>query len=237
MMTNAKILWLLALPVALSAVARAQTVLMGWDVNGTTESATSLTAATFGSNVSQSSPSGVLSRGTGAASPGNVSSNAFGASGFTATTLDNAIAASDYFTFSITVNSGYAMTLSSLTIKLNDTTNGPTGGALFSSVGGFASSSAAIQSFTLTGNSSNDRSITLSTGSFSNLTGTVEFRIYAYGGAGSSSTDKLRVRDLSGNDLTISGTVSAIPEPATVATWLGAFALGAAVIAKSRRKR
>ena len=235
MKTDAKILWFLAASVALSAVACAQTTLVGWDVNGTTESATSLSAATFAPNVSQFSPSGVLARGAGAASPGNVSSNAFGASGFNATALDNAFSASDYFTFSITVNSGYAMTLSSLTIKLNETASGPTNGALFSSVGGFASGSAAIQSFALTGGTSNDQSVTLSTGSFSNLNGTVEFRLYAYGG-GSTSTDKLRIRDLSGNDLTISGTVSAIPEPGTVAAWLGAFALSAAVMARSCRK-
>ena len=230
------ILWLVALWVALTAMVRAQTTLVGWDVNGTTESATSLTAGTFDSNISQSSPSGVLSRGAGAASPGNAAGNSFGASGFTATTLTNAITAGDYFTFSITVNSGYAMTLSSLTMKLFDTTSGPTNGAVFSSVGGFASSGSAIQSFTLTGNANNDQSITLSAGSFSNLTGTVEFRIYAYGG-GSSSTDKMRIRDLSGNDLVISGTVSAIPEPETTGICFGAFALGAVMLMRGLRRR
>jgi hypothetical protein len=221
---------MVALALVSGNAAQGQTTLLGWEFTGVAESAVSVTATTVGSNIGTSAPSGILSRGSGAAAPGSPSSSAFGASGFTATDLSGALAASDYFTFSVTINSGSSMTLTSVVMRLFDTTSGPTNAALFSSVGGFTQSSAAIQTFALTGNANNDQSITLSSGSFSNLTGTVEFRLYAYGGSG-GSTDKLRFRNLSGNDLVLNGTVSvaAVPEPSTYAALCGAIALLAAI--------
>lgn len=212
-----------------------QTTLIGWNVNGVPEGATTLTATTFGTHISTSSPSGLLSRGPGASAPGSPSSNAFGASGFSATSLNNAIAAGDYFTFTLSADSGYSLSLSTVTLRLFNTTSGPTNAALFSSVGGFSSGSAAITSFSLTGNANNDQTITLSSGSFSNLTGTVEFRLYAYGG-GTSTTDKLRFRDLTGNDLTVTGTLSAIPEPSTYAAIAGAVSLLGTVYWRRRQR-
>jgi len=211
-----------------AAATQAQT-LIGWDVAGITESATSVTydSGTLGAHISTTSPSGVLSRGSGAAAPGSPSANTFGASGFNAANLGSALTNNDYFTFSISVASGYQMSLTSVSFKMSETTNGATNAALFSSVGGFSSAGMAIATWATPSGTTSDQSITLSGGSFSNLTGTVEFRIFAYGG-NSSSTDKFRLRNLSGDDLIIAGSVSAIPEPATYAALLGAASLAGA---------
>ncbi|MBI5380403.1 MAG: PEP-CTERM sorting domain-containing protein [Opitutae bacterium] len=225
---------LLLVFLACQPLGRAQTVLLGWDVNGTSEDALTLTATTRASQISSSGASGILSRGSGAALPGVPSSNAFGASGFTATSLTGAMSGNDYFSFSITVNDGYSLSLTSISMKMSDTTNGPTSAALFSSVGGFSSTSSAIQTWSLTGNASNDQTITLSSGAFTNLTGTVEFRLYGYGGD-TGTTDKLRFRNLAGNDLALCGTLSAVPEPSTYAALTGAAVF--AVTAWRRRRQ
>lgn len=213
----------------------AQTVLLGWDVNGTSESAASLTYSTIGAHIGSGAPSGLLARGSGAATPGSPSNNTFGAAGFTATDLSGALAANDYFTFSISVAAGFTMSLTSIGFKMSETPTGPTNASLFSSVGGFTSTASTISSWTLPAGTTSDQSIVLSSGSFSNLTGTVEFRIYAFGGGG-STTDKLRFRNLTGDDLIISGTVTAVPEPATtVAIVAGAALVGAALYRRRSR--
>ena len=210
--------------------------LLGWDVNGVEQSTATLNAITVENNISIISPSGVLSRGNGAALPGSTGSNMFGASGFTSASLADAITNNDYFTFSITVDSGYMMSLSGINFNMSETTSGPNNAALLSSVGGFTSR-AVVSTWPLPSSSNSDQSITLSALAFSNLTGTVEFRIYAWGG-GASTTDKYRFRNLSGNDLVISGSTSLapIPEPSTYAAILGGVAL-IGVVAVRRRKR
>jgi hypothetical protein len=209
--------------------------LIGWDVSNATESDSTLSSdiTTIDTNIS----SGILSRGAGAAAPGSPASKSFGASGFSATDLSGALTNGDYLTFSITVNSGFSMSLTSVAMKLFATTNGATGGALFSSVGGFSSTSDAISTFSINGNANNDQSISLSSGSFSNLTGTIEFRLYAFGGS-TGSTDKVRIRNLTGDDLVIVGTtaISAVPEPSTFAFLGGLATLGFAVVRRRSRR-
>ena len=228
----AAVLWLMAVRPS----GQAQTTIVGWDMNGVSEDVNMLGAATFATGIGATAPSGVLSRGAGAALPGLTASNAFGASGFSSASLSTALAGNDYFSFSFAVDTGYSVTLSSITLKMFATTNGPTNAALFSSVGGFASTDVAIQLWPLTGNANNDQTITLSSSAFANLTGTTEFRLYAYG-SGTASTDKLRFRNLTGNDLTLTGTVSAVPEPSVYASLTGAAAFAATLVFRSRRPR
>ncbi|MBW7894660.1 MAG: PEP-CTERM sorting domain-containing protein [Opitutaceae bacterium] len=232
--SHALILTLLSSSVSLAVYG--QPVLLGWDVNGVSEATASLSAGTVGANISTNSPSGVLSRGSGVGLAGSPLSNGFGASGFTSGSLADAITNNDYFTFSITVDYGYTMSLDSIIFKASETTSGPTNAALLSTVGGFNSESA-VSTWLLPSASNSDQSITLSALDFSHLTGTVEFRIYAWGGSGISTTDKYRFRDLTGNDLVISGTtaLAPVPEPSTYAAILGGVAF-VGVMAIRRRK-
>lgn len=214
-----------------SAVAAQAVTLSGWDVSPVSEDAASpLSAGTIAAGISNVAPSGQLSRGPGAGSPGNPASSVFGASGFDAGDLSLALSASDYFTFSIAPTSGNQMTLQNVIYKLSATTSGATGGALFSDVGGFASTADAISTFGITGGTNNDNSISLGA-SFQNLTGPVEFRLYFFGGGG-STTDKVRFRNLSGDDLIVDGTVGPIPEPSTLLCAL----FGAGLFAIRRRR-
>lgn len=215
--------------VGIAAVAAQGATLLGWEVTGGTESDASLAAVTVAPGISSTSPSGTLSRGAGAALPGSPAGNTFGASGFNAVDLAGALSADDYFTFSITPNGGNQMTLQSINYKLFATTSGATGGALFSSVGGFASTGAAISTFPISGNANNDNTIALGV-PFQNLSSAVEFRLYFFGG-GNNTTDKVRFRSLAGDDLIIDGSV--IPEPGTLLS----LAFGAGMLTFVRRRR
>ncbi|MEA3211543.1 MAG: trimeric autotransporter adhesin [Chthoniobacter sp.] len=213
----------------ITATAAQAATLLAWEVNNVTESAATLTAGTIAAGISGTASSGVLSRGAGAAPPGNAASNSYGASGFDATSLANALTAHDYFTFSIAPTSGNQMTLTNIAYNLLATTNGATGGALFSSIGGFATTALAISTFSISGGNTNDNSIPLGA-LFQNVSAPVEFRVYFFGGQ-SSSIDKVRFRDLSGADLTITGIVA--PEPSV----LMSVVLGFGVLAGFRRRR
>lgn len=210
----------------------AQVTLLEWDMSGVDQSTVTLTAGTVATNISSTSPSGVLSRGAGASLPGSTGSNNFGASGFDSASLAAAITANDFFSFSITVNSGFTMSLTNLEFNMQRTSGGPTNAAVMSSVGGFTDGSE-VSSYTVSSaTGGGDQSIVLS--SMSNLSGTVEFRVYGWGGGG-GTTDKFRFRNLSSGDLEITGTTaSAVPEPASFASLMGIFALG---FIKFRRRR
>lgn len=218
--------------------AGAQSVLLEWDMSGVDQSTATLAASVIASNISSSSPSGVLSRGAGAALPGSTGSNNFGASGFNSTSLADAITNGDYYTFSVTAASGFALNLSAIEYNMEITTSGPTNGALFSSVTGFGSANAIATYGISTSTGGGDQTVTM-TGltALQGVTGTVEFRIYAWGG-GSGTTDKFRFRNLSSGDLQISGTVvsSPVPEPAAYAALTAGIVLAGVVMRRKRRK-
>ena len=224
---------LLITPALFSQGLFAQITLLERDMSGVDQSTVTLTAGTLATNISLTSPSSILSRGTGAALPGGAGSNNFGASGFDAASLAAAITADDYFSFSITASSGFTMSLTNLEFNMQRTTSGPTNAAVLPSTGGFSDGSE-ISSYTVsTATGGGDQSIVLS--GMTNLSGSVEFRIYGWGG-GSGTTDKFRFRNLSSGDLEITGTTaSAVPEPASFAGMMGVFVLGFISVRRRRR--
>lgn len=206
-------------------------------MNGVDQSTATLSAFTVATGVNGTSPSGVLSRGAGAALPGSTGSNNFGASGFTATTLADAISNDDFFSFSITAAAGYELSLSSIEWNMQITTSGPTSGALFSSATGFTEGNDISSYAITTAEGGGDQTISLTDiTALQSITGTVEFRIYGWGG-GAGTTDKFRFRNLGSGDLLIAGTVSAapLPEPAAASLLAGVAVLTGAIATRRRR--
>ncbi|MEM7390910.1 MAG: PEP-CTERM sorting domain-containing protein [Verrucomicrobiota bacterium] len=129
-----------------------------------------------------------------------------------------------YLTISITVNPGFEMDLTSLDISERVTPTGPTTGEIRYSVDGFASSLGTgplNMSMTFT-----NQSLPLND---NNLTGTIEFRLYASGAANAMGAFQV-------DNIVLNGTIlpsgSSVPEPSTFALLAGSGIL----IALRRRK-
>lgn len=202
-----------------------------WDVAGTNASATNpLPATSVGVNISSAN----LTLGGGLST--SSSADTFGGSNFDTTSLSAAITNADYISFTITPTSGYALSISSISFNSGvstATTNFNV--SLLSSATGltaahtlhtysFSSTNAPAQSITLTGSPA-----------LQNHTGAIEFRLYGWRDTGGTST--FRIRNLSGSDLVINGTVSAIPEPSTYAALAGLLALGGVLWQRRRQAK
>lgn len=168
---------------------------------------------------------------------GNVANNRFTATSWDSTTngtFSTASAGGDYITFSITPTSGNQLNLSGATITytLQNSANGPDYYSVRSSIDSFgsdlsASSAALNQGGT---NTPSSTSLTLpSSVAYTGLTNTVEFRIYGWGAGVGSGT-------MSVNAWSMTGSVSAVPEPATYAVILGGVVL-AGTLWQRRRMR
>ncbi|MEM6821259.1 MAG: hypothetical protein AAF558_04900 [Verrucomicrobiota bacterium] len=137
--------------------------------------------------------------------------NALSARNWGGNSLSNALSSNDYLTFSIRADNGSVINLDGAAINLTLgrlNFGGPSNYAIFTSVNGFAASQA-VDSGTL--GSSGDYtprviSFTLSGSQYNNLSGTVEFRIYAYNGNAQNGTLALTAFAIgSGSSVTTSG--------------------------------
>src|SRR5262245_35432676 len=93
-------------------------VVAGWNSNGLTSFGPNAHSAT---TVEQGITVGGLTRGEGLTTSGNATANAWGGSGFNPTTgstnalsVAEAVANNDYFSFSLTPQEGYSLSLSSI---------------------------------------------------------------------------------------------------------------------------
>jgi hypothetical protein len=124
----------------------------------------------------------------------------------TTNSIAEAIAANDYFSFTLAPTIGYYLNLSGLSAKVRSQagTNNSVTYTMRSSLDGFGSDLAA---FTTLGNSTNWDTLTnvLSVAAFTNLTASVEFRLYVHGDT-QSAADFLRV-----DDVVLIGTTTPLP--------------------------
>ena len=206
----------------LAGTAKAQILVYGFTSSsaGPTSSNPSITggSVTTGGGVTATSNTSPVSSGyTGASGSYFISDN-----GWTGT-----LPGTNYFQFTITpINASVAITSISFGYRESGTSTGPTAFSIRSSADSYSSG---LASGALTNSDTNWHSIGTTSVTLT-FTSATTLRIYANGAI--NNTPTLRI-----DDITINGTVSAIPEPETAAVSLGAFALGATVIVRGRRKR
>lgn len=169
----------------------------------------------------------VLSRGSGISALANADS--FSASGFQAAggSLASALAANNYYTFTLEASANYLFSVSSIDFNFSSSSDGPQSWALFSSVNGFADIGDALIDWGHVGFDPNAQTATLSgVTELQNISGPIEFRVYGYEASGDGGSGRL---EGTGNDITVNGEV--VPEPAT----MGLLGLGALVLALRRK--
>jgi len=209
---------------------RAQAQIVAWEISGTSAAASNPMAATF---LASGLASAQLALGSGVNA--SAAADTFGASGFNATSLAAAIAANQYLSITFTPAAGQALSLTSLSLQTSvSTAVSSFHAALLSSVTGFtagdslhtyafSTAAAPLQTATLSGESD-----------LQGLTTATEFRLYGWRDATGTST--FRFRSLSGYDVSIAGTVSAVPEPSTWAATAGLVALAGAIAWRRKRR-
>ncbi|WP_445738205.1 T9SS type A sorting domain-containing protein [Mariniflexile sp.] len=119
---------------------------------------------------------------------------------YNAQNWSNSFDSNDYFYFTITPNSGYKIDFTSFVYSGQASSTGPTNFAFRSSLDGFATN---IGTPTDTGTT-----INLSASAYQNITGSITFRFYGWGGSSGSGTFSI-------NDFTFNGTVTALQCPTT----------------------
>ena len=216
----------LAVCVAVSPTMVSASILAAWDVDGvdveagagieTTSYPYTKSATTLGMNVSE----GHLLLGA------DLPSTTSGMYGFrfSAATHQSSLADSiengHYIEFAVVAAAGYRFDLSSIEMNGQSGTSGPDNIALMSNVDGFAAGdeiATLVGRQGVTGSWDTDASgwggpIDVSDLQYQDLTA-VTFRIYGWNSSGTASAG---IRNLSGNDLVVNGTMEAIPEPAVL---------------------
>ena len=139
--------------------------------------------------------------GRGSGISGVNANDRYNAQGWSATALD----VSDYFEFVLTPSAGYEIDFTSFVYTGQASGTGPTSFAIRSSLDGYTSN---VGTPTVGGTT-----ISLSAGTYQNITTSVTFRFYAWGGTGGT---------FSINSFTFNGTVTSIgPQPEMNITGLG----------------
>ncbi len=194
-------------------------VIAGWDFNGVTGYGVSPFTATE-SDVN--STIGGLTRGSGFGTAGTAASNAWGgASVAPRATLTDAVNASQTILFTVAAKTGYTLNLSSIgAYNVRRSTTGATSGQWQYSInGGTFTNIGSTLSFAGTTSSGNSMSA-IDLSAISALQGiasgsTVSVRLVAYANSGTGTFYFLNT--VAGSDLTINGTLTAVPAPGAAA--------------------
>ncbi len=211
-----------AILAAISGTASAD-VITSWANFGQTGDQAASPVGTQAANVTGAA----MTRGAGL-SP-NAGSNSLNSAGW------DTLAANDYISFGFSVAAGYEVDLSTLWMGTRSSNTGPGFLSVYSSLDGFASP---VFSFSQVGTAYTNSIADVS--ALSDLTGSVEFRIYADNGVSAnggaiSGTGTFRVGDHSDganfSEFRFEGTVSQVPAPASAAL----MGLGGLVAARRRR--
>jgi hypothetical protein len=200
----------------LSPVANAANVL-GWDLAGD-NSPTTKAAEVIDTNLNPSVTYNTLSR-TGLTL--TTANNSFNSNNWNiSNTFDQT---SKYISFSLLPKSGYEMTLESLSYVMNGSNTAPGTGRWGFRIG-------TSESFTLQNTFAMAFALPSSSAvwDFTDFTTSdvVEFRFWVYGassinGGVSASTGSVRIGNITGNDLVLNGSVTAVPEPSVSSLLLG----------------
>lgn len=161
--------------------------------------------------------SSTISRGAGLTA--SVNGGRFNSTDWALISIANAVTGNDYVEFTITPNSGYQFSVTSIVVKWQRSGTGNTQIALRSSIDGYASNLDAVKNVT-------DNTLTQTftfTFTQSNSTSAVTYRLYSYaeatGGTGGPG-------DGSGNDIVVNGSVSSSSAPTVTIDNTGAPATG-----------
>lgn len=218
-------------------------VLVGWDISSVDMDAGILTAPSYSlsAGTTASNVSGALTISSSVNPTTSVAQYGFKVSGGdtgASASLATAISDGNYFEFTLTAASGFELTVTSIDMYGAASSSGADNVALLSSVDGFTDADAIATVSNVAGvtggfdtdSSGFGDSITLSGMQYEGV-GSISFRIYGWNiSTGSGIT---HLRNLSGNDLEVFGTVSAVPEPSSFAALAGLAMLG---FAASRRR-
>ncbi|MCE3016580.1 MAG: PEP-CTERM sorting domain-containing protein [Pirellula sp.] len=123
-----------------------------------------------------------------------------------------------YFTFTLTPNTGNMISYESFQYQGQASATGPTTFAFRSSLDGFSANVGSANA--------NGTTINLSSAQFQNVNSATEFRLYGWGATSSAGT-------FSVNEFTFTGTVSAVPEPSSIAL-LSLVGFGGVVLRRFR---
>jgi hypothetical protein len=236
-----RILLALLLPTAAS-IGLAQT-LISWDVSGIEADTLTAPYTVAGTNLATGISGGSLSLGSGTNPTTSAAQYGFKISSSNAqTTLAGAISQNHYMQWTVTADSGFNFTVTSLDILGQSSGTGADNVALFSSVEGFTDGDqikevSSIQDVTggFDSDASGFGSVTFTgMAAYQNIS-SITFRIYGWNTSNSSSAGTTRIRNLGelDPDLLVLGTATAVPEPFSFAALAGLATIG---FAASRRR-
>jgi len=214
-----------------SAGVKAQ--IIAFETAGLVGDEATLNSSTTAANLNVS----VLSRGSGIAADANA--NSFNSNAFNSTTIADAITANEFLQFTVSPQSGFRVSLSTLNANFRRSGTGPNTFQYQYSLDGFMTAGINIgSSFTYTGTASAGNAqaqIDLSMiAALQNVAfpTVITIRLYAAGATGTAGS--FGIGELTGNDLAIGGTVTPLGTTAANATISGRVTTGLRGIPKAR---
>jgi hypothetical protein len=218
-----------------------QTILVGWDFDPLTGGSTNYGPSPLSPTVASANLTiAGLTRGSGLGTTGSGAANAWGGMDAQSADLTGAINGNDFASFSITPSAEYSLSFSSInSYNIRRSTTGPTTGQWQYQIGSnsYANIGSSITWGSTTASSGNSQAA-IDLSGISDLQNvapstTVTFRVVTWGASGTGTWYFNDPTGSVGEDFSVSGTLTAVPEPSTWAL----IGLGSAfVLWRMRRK-